>query len=1068
VQVAILGPLEVRGDDGELVDVAGTRLRALLTRLALDAGRPVSVATLVDAVWGEQPPADEANALQTLISRLRRAFGGATTIGQSAAGYRLDITRDDVDALRFEQLAAQGSAALRAGDVGAAAELLRAALALWRGPALVDVGAAAAHEATRLHDLWLSAVVDRVDAELALGHASALVPELEARAAEHPLHERLAGQLVRALAVAGRQADALAAYERVRTRLSDELGVDPSAELQDIHLAVLRGELVPSGRSEQARGPRTNLKAQLTSFVGRDDEVARIGKSLEENRLVTLVGPGGAGKTRLASEAAATIVDSAQDGIWMVELAPVTDAADLPQTVLGSLGIREAHLLDRRSQLAARDALSRLQETLADKEAVLILDNCEHLVEASARLADHLLARCARLRILTTSREPLGIFGETLLVVPPLGQPAPDAPAAEALEYPAVRLFADRAAAVAPEFVPDDAVISTVIDIVRRLDGLPLAIELAAARLRTLPLTEIAARLSDRFRLLTGGSRTAMPRHRTLRAVVEWSWELLAPPERTLVERLAVFPAGATIASATAVCADERVPAADVADLLASLVDKSLLQRVDGGARLRMLETIREYGLERLDERGELPELRARHADYFAETLRVAQPHLISADQLPWFGLMTAERDNIMAAIRFRADAGDADGALEIAVALGGFAMLLGNHSEVPVLLADALQVTGGTNSQLRWLAEALYAMNTVMGTSDPGSSEAEASMQRLEEIKENLDTVDLTWHPLVGLLRVAVAFFAGDAARADRYVSEALAAGHPWTAASVLMFRANLAENSGDVDAMRADTYTALAEFRQLGERWGIASTLRAVALLHTLDGDLDAAELAIDEALALMTEMNSRDDEGFMRVRLADLAMRRGDVDGAREQMALARQAAETTGSSIETVFTLSMTAVVEQEAGNRDEARRLNDEAMRRVSTIPKGHPVFGHARALMLNLATTFARIDGDLVEARRFAGDAYVAAVGTTDMPIVAAVGVAVAALLAAEGESERAARTLGAAAVMRGAEDPTSLDIVRVSADLTGALGEVAFRAAYDSGRAMDRDAALAYLDPAR
>jgi predicted ATPase/DNA-binding SARP family transcriptional activator len=1075
VQVGILGPLEVRGDDDELVDVSGTRLRALLTRLALDAGRPVTVATLVDAVWGEQPPADEANALQTLVSRLRRALGGATTIGQSAAGYRLAITREDVDAFRFEQLAAEGASALRAGDADGAARQLSDALALWRGPALVDIGECAAAEANRLHDLRLSALVDRVDADFALGRASSVVSEVEARASEHPLHERLAGQLVRALAAAGRQADALAAYDKVRTRLADELGVDPSTELQEIHVAVLRGELTDAARPDGAPAPRTNLKAQLTSFVGRDDEVARIGKLLEENRLVTLVGPGGAGKTRLASEAAATIVNGgppacgggAPDGIWLVELAPVSDAADLPQTVLGSLGIREAHLLDRRSQLSARDAVSRLLETLADKEVLLILDNCEHLVEASARLADHLLAQCAKLRILTTSREPLGIVGETLLVVPPLGQPTPGALAAEALEYPAVRLFVDRAASVAPDFMADDTTIATVIDIVRRLDGLPLAIELAAARLRTLPLTEIAIRLSDRFRLLTGGSRTAMPRHRTLRAVVEWSWELLTPAERALAERLAVFPAGATTASATAVCADESVPVLDVADLLASLVDKSLLQPVDGGTRLRTLETIREYGIERLDERSELPELRSRHAHYFAELLREAQPHLTSADQLPWFALLTAERDNVLAAIRFRADSGDADGALEIAVSLGGFAMLLGNHSEVPLLVGEALQVPGSSDSQLRWLAEALYAMNTVMGSTDPGSEAGDAALTRLNDIRENLDEADLGWHPLVGLLRVAVAFFSGDSVRAERYVNEALAAGNAWTAASVLMFRANLAENRGDVEAMRADTYAALAEFRRLGERWGTASTLRAVALLHTLDGDLDTAEAAYAEAMSLMAEMNSRDDEGFMRVRLADLRMRRGDLDGAREQMRLARAAADSTGSSIEIVFTLCMTAVVEQEAGNREDARTLIDEAMRQVSVIPVGHPIQGHARSLMLIMTTTFARLDGDLDAARGLGREAYTAAIGTTDMPIVASVAVALAAVAACDDEPERAAHTLGAAAVLRGAEDPTAVDISRLTTELKQTLGEDEFRAAYDRGRAMDRDAALAYVNPA-
>ena len=399
----------------------------------------------------------------------------------------------------------------------------------------------------------------------------------------------------RALAATGRQADALAAYEALRARLAGELGIDPGSEARAVHLEVLRGEIAaapaPAGRV------RTNLRAQLTSFVGRTDEVARVGKALQAYRLITLVGPGGAGKTRLAAEVAAAVRDSAPDdaadGIWLAELAPVTDAADVPQAVLGAIGLRESRLLpDGTQRITSRDGRTRLLEGLADARALLVLDNCEHLIDACAHLADALLAHSPQLRIVATSREPLGITGESLFVVPPLD------------EDPAVRLFADRAAAVRPDFSLDSESRPLVIDIVRRLDGLPLAIELAAARLRTLPLAEISRRLTDRFRLLTGGSRTALPRHRTLRAVVEWSWELLTPAERLLAERFSVFPAGATPAAVAAVCAGRGCAGAELTvgeadELLSSLVDKSLLQPLVDGTRLRMLETIREYGAEK-------------------------------------------------------------------------------------------------------------------------------------------------------------------------------------------------------------------------------------------------------------------------------------------------------------------------------------------------------------------------------------------------------------------------------------------------------------------------------------
>src|SRR4051794_39325419 len=509
--VGVLGPLEVE-QDGSRIAVGGGRLRALLACLALDAGRPVSTGRLVDALWEEDLPADQVHALQSLVSRLRRALGDGSLVAPAPGGYRLDV---EVDAQRFEALAGAGSAARAAGDHARAAEVLEAALGLWRGPALADLTdyRFAAQAAARLDDLRLTALADRIDADLALGRGDRLVSELEALSTQHPLNERLAAQLIAALYAAGRQADALAAYERVRRRLADELGVPPSPELQQAHMAIL-----------QDKPARTNLRAPVTSFVGREREIAQIGELLQHARLVTLLGPGGAGKTRLAREAVAPWVERVADGVWMVELAPVSDEGEIVPAVLGALGLREA-ALPERSGIVVREGLDRLLDVLAEREAIVVLDNCEHLIAGAAALADRLLGACPRLRIVATSREALAIDGERLVAVPPL-----DA-------SPAIQLFRDRATAARPDFVVDEA----AHEICRRLDGLPLALELAAARLRTLPARELAARLDDRFRLLTGGSRTALPRHRTLRAVVDWSWDLLDEPERRLARRLAVL-----------------------------------------------------------------------------------------------------------------------------------------------------------------------------------------------------------------------------------------------------------------------------------------------------------------------------------------------------------------------------------------------------------------------------------------------------------------------------------------------------------------------------------------------
>ena len=1057
MQVGILGPLEVYDAAGNPIEVTGARLRTLLVRLALDAGRPVPASALIDAVWGDRPPAEETNALQTLVSRLRRSFGGATTVGQSPAGYRLGVEREDVDAHRFEALCAEGAAALRNGNPAHASAVLCTALALWRGPLDAD---ALGPAATRLGELRVAAVVDRVTADVELGNGASAVAELETLSSELPLDERVAAAQITVLAHAGRQADALRAYERIRARLADELGVDPSAELQAVHLSVLRGEI--DRTADDAAMPRTNLKAQLTSFVGRDEEIARVGKALEENRLVTLVGPGGAGKTRLAGEAGARLVT--RDGVWLAELAPVSDGADIAQTVLAALGLREKNLLDRRPSRAPLDAEARLVDVLSDKAPVLVLDNCEHVIDASARLAENLLGQCPELRVLATSREPLGIIGEVVLAVPPLGQPAADAPSSVALEYPAVRLFADRAAAARPDFDIDDTNVATVIDIVRRLDGLPLAIELAAARLRTLPLAEIAARLSDRFRLLTGGSRTALPRHRTLRAVVEWSWDLLSDAERLLVERLAVFPAGMTGDSAVAVGADDRVPAADVPDLLAALVDKSLLQRVGDGSRVRMLETIREYGAERLGERGELEAARKRHADHFAAVLAEAEPHLTSADQLPWFDRLTTERENIVAALRFRCDTGDAHGALTLAVGLGGFAMMLGNHGDISSWMKDALAVPGGTDDDLRWIARALFAMNATAAGTHP--DEVDAGMAELREVAANLQRVPVEGHPMLGILRPAVAFFAGDELLSEQMLAESLESDDPWLTAAARMFRASIAENAGDIDGMRVDVEAALVEFRRLGERWGLGNTLRGRALIHTLDGELDQAEAAYAEAYECMAQLRSHEDEAFLLVRLADIAMRRGDPERARVLIGDAADTAERAGSAIEAVFTLSMVAEIERQAGDLATARALQERAMKRVAALPAGHPAMQHSRTIVFVLSARLAFGDGDQTRAFDLARQAYEAALATRDLPVTAHVGVVLADIAGQSGMHESAARVLGAAARLRGADDATSADISRQVAELRGVLGE-RFDELYEYGKSLDRDAALKQLDPA-
>ncbi|MGH3185816.1 MAG: ATP-binding protein [Streptosporangiaceae bacterium] len=1077
MRVAILGPLEVHDDGGASVAVAGRRLRGLIARLALAGGQPVSTGALAGAVWDCALPAEVANALQTLVSRARRALGGAAAVEQSAAGYRLAVTPDDVDALRFERLVAEGAVA--------------EALALWRGPALADAGDFAEPFARRLEELRLDATVTLLTRELDTGRAAARVGELEALVAEHPLHEKLAGLLMRALAATGRQADALAAYEALRGRLTDELGIDPGPEVRAVHLEVLRGEIAaaaaPVGRA------RTNLRAQFTSFVGRQDEVQRVRKSLDSYRLVTLVGPGGAGKTRLATEVAAGVRDNAasgaqggtwpddmsSDGIWIIELASVTDAADVPQAVLGSIGLRESRLLpDGQQRITSRDARARLLEGLADTRALLVLDNCEHLIDACAHLADALLARCPRLRIVATSREPLGITGESLFVVPPLG------------EDPAVRLFADRAAAVSPEFTLDGETRPLAIDIVRRLDGLPLAIELAAARLRTLPLAEISRRLTDRFRLLTGGSRTALPRHRTLRAVVEWSWELLTPAERLLAERFSVFPAGATSTAVAIVCAgtvragsgcaDGEFAADEADELLSSLVDKSLLQPLADGTRLRMLETIREYGAEKLAGRGEVGELRQRHAAHYTALMREAAPMLLTRDQLNWLTPLQADRDNILAALHYWCDTDDAGNALSLAISLSVMALLLGNDTDMAEWVREALAVPGEADAGLRTIAEALHVVTSVMdpaggGTAAGAVADGPASDGAVSDgagaaypgLTERLDALDIERYPVAGLLRPVYAVFLKDDERVRVYLDQSRAGRDEWLVAAAWLMTAGMAENHGNFDEMRIAAAEAVDRFRALGERWGLSMALRTIGNIQVFDGDLDGAVAAFTEAGHLLAELGHREDLSSVQLRLAEIAARRGDLAKARELSAAARSTVESEGSPMDRGMAAAWWAAFEARWGDVDAARPHQAAAERHLAQLGPAHPARGHLETLVAATAARVAIADNDLRAAREHAARSYRAAVAAENMPLLAQASGTTAELALALGQPERAAELLGTGAVVRGADDPTDPTALQLVPLLRTCLGDDRYEACYAAGRALARLAAIEHLDPA-
>ncbi|MBT2509604.1 tetratricopeptide repeat protein [Streptomyces sp. ISL-98] len=1001
MRFGILGPFDIRSDedegdgegDGPALDPGGPRPHALLALLLLDAGRMVGTARLTDGLYGDEPPAGAANALQSQVSRLRKRLG--VRIESLPAGYRLVADPDDVDAHRFERLSREGHRALAAGDHRQAAELLREALGLWRGPALADLAGLpfAEAQAARLDELRLAALQDRIEADLMLGGGPELVPELRRLIAVHPLQERLYGQLMRALHADGRPAEALTVYEEARRTLADELGADPSAELAALHLEFLRGRSPGTGTA----APR-GVPAQLTSFVGRTDELERIGNLLASARLVTLSGPGGAGKTRLAVEAAGRWAGT----VCYVELAPLSDAAQVPYAVLTALGVRESGFHDR-----AGDATERLLAALEGRELLLLLDNCEHLVEAAARLAGQLLAGCPGVRVLATSREALGITGEVLLPLDPLAVRS------------AAALFADRAAAVRPGFLPD----VRVERICAALDGLPLAIELAAARLRTLTVDEIADRLDDRFRLLSRGDRTKAPRHRTLRAVVEWSWELLDDEERRLARRLTVFAGGATLDAVERVC---DVPDAD--DVLASLAEKSFVEVADG--RWRMLDTIRVFCAERLA--GEEQALRAAHAAYFLDLAETAEPFLRGDAQLAWLGRLDAEHANLLAALRHS----DPVTGLRLMAGISWYVRLRGRQGELVPLAVELLAAVETEPPEGLTEEYVLCAINALTGQGDPREA---ALTERAAALLAGLDRPLRLPFTLV-LWSLVNGPQTGDEEWARRQLGDGL-----WAGAVLRMGRGFQELIAGRPALSEAAFGDALEDFRAAGDRWGAANCLDPLAMFAYWRGDSGRALALVDEALVLVQELEAPEETADLLQRRATVMLHTGHRADAVELFRRAAALARRVGVPDKVAGAWRGLGDAARLAGDTAGAREHYEAALEVCAATWFS---VGETLRIFVGLGRT-AGAEGRPGEAAEWFRQARELALEQPGPLELAEVAEAMASLAGAE----EGAGLLGAAEGLRGAALDLDPDVVGVRDRVRAELGPGAYETAYARGR---------------
>ena len=827
----LLGPFEMVVDSGP-VRLTGRGERALVTVLALSPGRVVADTTLIEQLWSDgDQPVDPVNALQTRVSKVRRALaaaGSGELLTRQGAGYRLDVDPAGVDVHRFT---ASIDRARRAGAADEAIRLYDAALAEWRAEPFVDFAGEpwAVVETTRLVELRLAAIAERAERMLTLGRYEELVADLEPVVAGAPTRERLVGQLMTGLFNAGRQADALEVYARTRQVLADELGLDPSRELRGLMEQILRQDtaitpVAASPRNVLRADPDVpapgNLPLRLTSFVGRDDDLDRVLEALRGARLVTLAGPGGAGKTSLGVEAARRAGPGFADGVWLVRLAPVTEPEMLIHAFADGLG------LSIEGGTVAHRPRDVLVGRLTGRDMLIVLDNCEHLIEPVAALVQAILERCPQVRILATSREALAVPGEVQLAVAPLPVPSEDSPSERVPEFSAARLFLDRAAAVRPDLTADGPALDAVAVICRRLDGIPLALELAAARLAGLQPLELADRVRDRFAVLTSGDRTAEARQRTLRSAVDWSHDLLTQQERVLFRRLAVFRGGWTLTAAEAVVTDTELPAQRVMELLERLVRQSLVvvDQSGGHTRYRMLETLRQYATGKLADAGETTAMDAAHAAYFLAMGEQAETGLRGSSQARWLAVLRTEHANLRAALNWLvATDGQDDQAQRLAGSLGLY-WHLGRHLEGREVLRRVIALPGGSpHSRARALQAVSLVERPRACIVHPSAQCAAAARESLHVFQQVGDRGRAAFSELL----LAVEGISGGAhpdadAALEHADHEFAALGDDWGRAVAAFVRMEKLTYHADLASVRAAAADATARFRALKRRVG------------------------------------------------------------------------------------------------------------------------------------------------------------------------------------------------------------------------------------------------------
>ncbi|RFS87489.1 AfsR/SARP family transcriptional regulator [Actinomadura spongiicola] len=1064
MRFGVLGPLEVWTADGAPVAMRGAKVRTLLAVLLGHEGRPVPVDRLIDDLWGAAPPRDPTGALQVKVSQLRRILDDAEPGArglvsfEEALGYRLRTDAEAVDATRFTGLLAR---AREASDPRSRVGLLTEALRLWRGPAFADF---ADEEFARpaialLEEQRLTAVEERAEASLRIGgHGvpASELGELGDLVDRYPLRERLRAAYMRVLYDNGRQGEALETYADLRARLRDELGADPGPEIAELHRRILDQDAALTAAS--GTPPRTNLPAQITELVGRDEAVARVRALLESARLVTLTGPGGVGKTRLALEAAAGAIDRHPDGVWLVELAGLDRTAGdregdrLAETVIAVLDIRDDAATGLPRSGAPADPVERLAGVLRGRRLLLVLDNCEHVIDAVAALSERLLRAAPGVRILATGQEPLGLAGESVWPVPPLELPysPSDNGPATLRRFSAVRLFEARAAAAAPGFEIDATNARAVASICRRLDGVPLALELAATRLRVLGVHDLAERLDDRFRLLSSGHRGAPARQRTLRAMIDWSWEPLSEAERLVLRRLAVHADGCALEAAEEVCADGGdVAREDVLDLLARLVDRSMVVMVDGpaGTRYRLLESVAAYALDRLEEAGETERLRLRHLTFYTELAERSERRLRGPDQRRALQRLDVEQGNLRGALEEAVQRRRADLALRLVNAMAWYWYLRGRIGEGRRAFATALGVDGGAPTALRARAEAWKTALDLLGER---TTELDTPSEAIADPGERARADWFLSDVLLG---------AGDLAQSRDLTGRALPVfrrlGDRWATAAALATEANQALVRGDLGTLDRAGSESLAIFVELGDRWGQVRATDLLARLAEIKGDHHRSAALVRGALRLAEELGLWLQVSLLHSGLGRLALLMGDHAESDRRHERGRSLAAEHGYHPGEAFARTGLALTARRAGRLDEA-----ESHMRAALAWEREVRFAPGITLALAELGFTAEQRGDAEAAAELHREALAVARDTGDPRAIALALEGLAGVAARTGAPADAARLLGEATALResaGAPLPPEerADVDRITESARSAVGDEAFTTAFTTGHSL-------------